>query len=169
MDLAPIRKKCTDFLKKYRYAALVLLIGIALMVLPSNKEDSKGELEVPVQEEPTQDSINEQLADILSKVDGAGNVQVLLSVQAGEETLYQTDDTVTVTGDSSSTEISTIILSNTDKAQTGLIRQVNPPIYLGAVVVCQGGGDPNVKLAITEAVSKVTGLGADRISVLKMK
>lgn len=167
MDVTPAIKKAADFLKKYRFAALVLLIGLGLMLLPAQEKDEET-TPLPTQSK-TEDSISDQLSDILSKVKGAGNVQVLLTVQAGEETLYQTDEAVEVTEQGSSTQVSTIILSNTDKEQTGLVRQVNPPIYLGAVVVCQGGDDPTVKLAITEAVSKVTGLGADRISVLKMK
>ena len=40
---------------------------------------------------------------------------------------------------------------------------------MGAIVVCQGGDNATVRLAIIEAVSNVTGLGADKISVLKMK
>ena len=43
------------------------------------------------------------------------------------------------------------------------------PTYLGAVIVCQGGDSPTVKLAIVEAVSNATGLSADKITVLKMK
>ena len=127
----------------------------------------KKDLQVHTEEKTV--SINDQLSDILSKVKGAGDVQVLLTVQAGEETRYQLDEVTEVTEQGSSTKVSTIILSNMDKQQAGLVRQVIPPIYKGAVVVCQGGDDPSVKLAITEAVSKVTGLGADRISVLKMK
>ena len=34
-----------------------------------------------------------------------------------------------------------------------------------AVVVCPGGGDPQVRLRLVEAVSALTGLGSDRISV----
>ena len=169
MDVAPTMKKAADFLKKYRFAALVLLIGLALMLLPSRKESENSASTQTAETTEAEPSINAQLVDILSKVQGAGNVQVLLTIRAGEETLYQTDNTVEVTGEDSSTQVSTVILSNTDKAQTGLVRQVNPPTYLGALIVCQGGDDPLVKLAITEAVSKVTGLGADRISVLKMK
>jgi len=40
---------------------------------------------------------------------------------------------------------------------------------MGAVIVCQGADDPQVRLSIVDAVSKVTGLGSDKISVLKMK
>ena len=37
------------------------------------------------------------------------------------------------------------------------------------LIVCEGGDDANVRLSIVDAVSKITGLGADRISVLKMR
>jgi stage III sporulation protein AG len=63
----------------------------------------------------------------------------------------------------------TVIITDSSRNESGLIRQVNPPVYLGAIVLCQGGDRPSVRLAIVDAVSKVTGLGADRISVLKMK
>jgi hypothetical protein len=42
-------------------------------------------------------------------------------------------------------------------------------VYQGAVVLCQGAADAAVRLAVVEAVSKATGLGADKICVLKMK
>ena len=34
-----------------------------------------------------------------------------------------------------------------------------------ALVVCPGGGDPAVQLRLLEAVSALTGLGSDRISI----
>ena len=60
-------------------------------------------------------------------------------------------------------------MTDGQRGQTGLVRQVLPATYRGAVVVCQGADDPRIRLAIVEAVSMATGLGADRISVLKMK
>jgi len=42
-------------------------------------------------------------------------------------------------------------------------------LYRGAVVVCQGGDNASVRLAVVEAVSNATGLTSDRITVLKMK
>ena len=43
------------------------------------------------------------------------------------------------------------------------------PSYQGAVVVCEGAGDAAVRLALTEAVSALTGLSADRISIVQWK
>ena len=39
----------------------------------------------------------------------------------------------------------------------------------GALVVAQGSDDPRVKLALSEGVSALTGLGADQISICKGK
>ena len=40
-------------------------------------------------------------------------------------------------------------------------------ILIGAVVVCQGAGSSGVRLAVTEAVAALTGLPADRITVVQ--
>lgn len=80
--------------------------------------------------------------------------------------LYQTD---TQTDSSGSVRIDTVLVSDSNREETGLLRQIKPPVYLGAVVVCQGADSSSVRLSITEAVSKITGLGADCIVVLKMK
>ena len=39
----------------------------------------------------------------------------------------------------------------------------------GAVVVCTGGDSPTARYLVTNAVSAYTGLGSDKITVMKMK
>ena len=162
-------KKMTDFVKsvaaKYKYAAIVLLVGIALLLLPQRKTTDTVAAEVATQPVTSQHLKQEALAEILQTIDGAGKVQVLLSVAQGEETLYQTDSDAS----GESVKIETVILSDSQRGEHGLVRGVNPPVYLGAIVVCQGADSPAVKLAVTQAVTKITGLGADNVCVLKMK
>lgn len=169
MDVASLSKKLTEFLKKYRFAVLVLIIGVFLMLLPGKEAKVEEEITETIPEIPTQWSTSEQLSDILSKIDGAGNVEVMLTVGVGEEILYQTDTDTSQNGESISTQIKTVHITSADKDESGLIRQINPPRYLGAIVVCQGADSPQVQFAIVDAVMKITGLGSDRISVLKMK
>lgn len=168
MDIGKLQTKVVEFLKKYRYAVLVLVIGLVLMAVPihSNKEV---ESPTATSEPEAQISVSDQLAAVLSQIRGAGKVEVMLTVAAGEETVYQTDEDTSITEDSSSVRKDTVTVTDAQRDQTGLIRQINPPKYLGAVIVCQGADSPAVKLAIVDAVSKVTGLGADRICVVKMK
>ena len=43
--------------------------------------------------------------------------------------------------------------------------QTVAPQFRGALVVCPGGEDPQVRLKLIGAVAALTGLGSDRISV----
>ena len=151
----------TDFVKKYRYVVLVLLAGIILMCLPGKARETQTESTVHTTQEVTDTA--RELEQILSHVKGAGKVRVMLTRAQGERTIYQTNRS----GDGSSMD--TVVITGSDRTQQGLVRQIDPPVYLGAVIVCQGGDDPAVRLAIVDAVSDATGLGADKISVLKMK
>ncbi len=168
MDHIALSAKVKDIFKKYRYALLILLLGVGLMLWPSGKGEKQTEKTPPVPQAEVEADMEKRLEEILGQIQGAGRVRVLLSVGRGEQTLYQSDTDVT-SGENGSTRTDTVIVSGSDRAQQGLVQQVNPPSYLGAVVVCQGADHAAVRLAIVEAVASVTGLGADRISVLKMK
>lgn len=164
MEVKDLISKISALVTKYRYAAIILLIGILLMLIPSG---SKNEL-IPTETvipETTEQTAEDKLGNILSKIQGAGKVEVILSFASGAETLYH-GNTET---DGTSVRSDTVIVSDSDKNQSALITRIDPPVYLGAIVVCQGADSASVRLAIVDAVSKYTGLGADRISVLKMK
>lgn len=148
--------------RKYRYVALILLAGLFLMAIPEKEATTIRETKPEVTQEPT---LEQRLEEILSRIKGAGKVQVLLTEDRGEEYLYQTD---TDTGNEDFRE-KTVIISDSGREEQGLLRQTLPPEYLGAIIVCQGGDRPTVKLAIVEAVMDVTGLTSQQITVLKMK
>lgn len=164
MDWIAFKEKLQQWLGKYRYVLLVLFVGIVLMLLPARQE-SRTEVQ-PTENTVTQkQDIREELVSILSQIEGVGEVKVMLTIATGEETLYQSDTEITDT----TSRIETVIVTDVNRAEIGLIQKVNPPKYLGAIVVCKGAGNAAVRLAVVEAVSRVTGLGADQISVLKMK
>ncbi len=148
-------KKATELLMKYRWAVLILFLGIVLMLIPTSSEPKQAPVEST---EPTQrESLGEELNAILSQIKGVGKVQVLLTVDTGSNTVYQTDGE------------DTVIVTDGNRVQNGLVQRVESPAYRGAVVVCQGADSPMVRLSIVEAVSSVTGLSSDKITVLKMK
>lgn len=153
--------------KQYRYVVLVLLIGVGLMLIPSG-EDAEAVTQ-PQPEDAAVPSMEERLASILSQIDGVGRTSVLLTIAAGAETLYEQDEDSTTGADSATHRVETILVTGSDREEKGLIRQINPPIYQGAIIICQGGDSPAIRLAVVDAVSKATGLTADKITVLKMK
>lgn len=165
MELKLQPKQWFKLLEKYKYLVLVVLIGVVLMLLPT-QSGSKEETAQQRTEQRQESNISQQLADILGKINGVGKVEVMLTQASGEQTIYQTDDSA---GDSGSGRQDTVIITDQNRGQSGLVLQVNAPKYRGAIVVCQGADSATVRLAVVDAVSKVTGLDSSRISVVKMK
>ena len=168
MDTVAVKKKLAEFIRKYRCVVLVLAIGLVFMIFPGRKEQDKTMQTQTEVTEKSQPDITDELTKILSQIEGAGKVQVMLTVSVGQTTVYQFDEDV-AHGDSGSIHRDTVIITDGNRAQSGLIERVDPPKYQGAIVVCDGADRTAVRYSMIEAVSKVTGLSTDRISVLKMK
>lgn len=161
-------KRVRELLNKYKYALLILAVGLLLMLLPQQSATVTEKTEPTEAAEQIQ-TMEQLLQDILQQVDGAGEVAVLLSEQEGEQTIYQTDTQTDTDEGSSSNRAETVIVTNADRDESGLVLRRDPPKYQGAVIVCQGADRADVRLAIVEAVQCATGLGANQICVVKMK
>ncbi len=167
MAIKALAEKIKAFSSKFKYALIILLVGIGLLLLPEKKQQ---EVQNLTDVKPESQNIQlDALTKILQSVEGAGDVQVLLSVATGEETIYQTNQDTSTSTAGNTARFETVIITDSQRNEAGLITQVNPPVYLGAIVVCQGADSPTVRLALTQAVAKITGLGTDNICILKMK
>ena len=155
------------FFRKYKWMLVLLIVGILILVTPE-KSNTEHKADEPVQVH--QDiSLQQELENLLSQMENAGKVKVLLSVARDAETLYYTDSEKRKTDTSEEISSETVLITDSDRNQTGLIRRIDPPVYLGAVVLCQGAGSAQVRLAVVDAVATATGLTSDKISVWKMK
>lgn len=166
MDTVEYKVTPLEFLKKYRLVFFVLLIGVFLMLMPEKKQT--------VQENPTPTiaenrDLETDLAYILSKIDGAGKTEVLLTESVGEQTYYQANEDISSSDHGKDQRTDTVLVTNSAREETGLVRRTDPPIYRGAIILCQGAANAQVRLSIVEAVANATGLSTDKITVLKMK
>ena len=89
-------EKLKDILKKYRFAVLVALAGVVLMLLPAGKQeieaaDTAGE-EMSFSLEETE----RRMAEVLSAMDGVGRVQVMLTLHSGETLSLAEDSSATL-------------------------------------------------------------------------
>lgn len=167
MDSVNWKERLSTLLSRYKYVCIVVLAGLVLMSIPSREADETTAQPETVSQIPQ--DMSAQLEQILSVIDGVGKVRVLLTEAEGERTQYVYDEDRDQSGESSSLRRDTVIISDSERADRGLVEQVNPPIYLGAIIVCEGGDNPSVQLNVINAVSNATGLSTDRITVLKMK
>ena len=160
MDMESGKEQIIRSVKKYQYVLWVVLLGIFLMLLPQKQESP--EREIPAETEAAL-TLEEELSAMLSKISGVGKAEVLLTELSGSSTIYQTD-TAQNQGNSD-----TVIVMDRNREEQGLVKQVLPPVYKGALVVCQGADSASVRLSVVDAVKSVTGLSSDCITVLKMK
>lgn len=158
--------------KKYRYPALILLLGVALLLLPSGKGTEKTDTGMDAAE--TTEALF-SLADftrdaeaLLSKISGAGKVRLLLTLDSDGARRYQLNTAQSQKGEELQMEQETVLLKEGSNEVPVSIQQ-EFPTFRGAVVVCQGAQNPKVILGIKEAMSSLTGLGMDKITVLKME
>ena len=165
MEATAPKQRINALFGKYKYPMLVALVGLGLMLLPSEQEP----LEPVEPPRAVESSLEEKLEALLGRIEGAGQVSVLLTEKEGSQTLYQTDSQTDADESGSRRTDDTVLIEDENRTESGLVRQTLGPVYRGAVILCQGADDPSVKLAVVEAVRCVTGLGADQISVQKMK
>lgn len=165
-------KKLREFVQKYRLAFLVLAAGVLLLLWPgggtSTVRAAREETGAPGPEFDLE-ALEVKLARVLSKIDGAGEVSVVLTVKDGVEQVYAADGSWSQDGSGREERRETVVISTGSGTEEVVPVQQRYPAFQGAVVVCQGGGSAEVRLLVTQAVAALTGLGADRISVCKSK
>ena len=154
-------------LQPFRYPLLVLCLGVLLLLIPDKKVSSAVN-NLPESEQEVNLDLEERLEFLLSQIDGAGKVNVLLSLERGSETVYQYDSQRSIRGDEEEFETETVLISEDGREEPVVIRTIYPT-YKGALIVCQGADSAAVRLNIVQAVSSLTGLGSDKITVVKMK
>ena len=138
-------KKMFDSDKIRRIIIIAGIVGIALIFLSSYIDfgsfaNQKEEEEFSVTTYSTE--IQSDLQSVISKIEGAGQTQVLLTMENSVEYVYL---------DNSTTETKEI-----------------EPVIRGVLVVCEGGDDPVVIERVTEAVTKALDISTAKVCITKL-
>jgi stage III sporulation protein AG len=125
--------------------------------------------------------LEERLAEILSLVEGAGRVNVLLHTSRGPQRVYALDETrdesETIEKDgeggersqrTSRTASSHVTLNRREGGQEPLILYENAPRIEGVIIVAEGGSDIFVRDALKRATSSLLGVAIHNVTVLPM-
>ena len=150
------RSGLSSRLKKYKWVGLVLLVGLLLLAWPAGKENQAG---TAAETPQTFDlaATEARLSEALSQIRGAGEVTVVLTLAGGpRQVLAQDVDQATERGQE---RRETVVVSRGSGGQEAVAVQEVSPEYQGALLVCPGGGDPTVRLQLTQAVAALTAHG----------
>ena len=164
------RKKPLSVLKwlaTYKYVILAVLLGVLLLLLPDGKAASDEENAERLADFD-RTAVQREMEDILSAIDGAGRLRLMLTVGGGGELELAQDRALTQKDGAGeySDKTETVVLGSGSGAEV-VVTQSRYPDFVGALVVCEGGGSAAVRLEITQALCVLTGLPSDKISVIK--
>lgn len=152
---------------RYKYAALVVLIGAGLLLWPSGKTAE----EKQAAQTPESRDVQGEMEDILGTISGVGQVRVMLTQESDGQRQLAQDSELSYSGETAApsdySRRSETVLVDEGSGDQVVVTETRSPTYRGALVVCQGADRAEVRLAVTEAVASLTGLSADRITVAK--
>lgn len=160
---------------RYKFALIAAAAGLLLLLWPSQARGTAQDAQEEISAVPVSDvgEVEEKLASLLSMIEGAGEVRVMLSLRTQGEWVYADEEKLSsdVGSDTKRTESQTqyVVLRDSGGGERLVPVCQNAAQYRGALVVSRGAGNATVRLALTEAVKAVTGLSSDRITVVKMK
>ena len=164
-------EKLISYVKKYRYVALVVLAGVVLMLLPSGKGEQQTSSDQPVNvsEAYSLAETEKRLEQLLGRIRGVGQVQVMLTLKSGSSLQLAENRSTSLRDTENRQDRDVVTLNRGSGYEDVVVTEQTYPVYQGAVVVCQGAGDSGVNLAVIQAVSVLTGLGSDKITVVQWK
>ncbi len=161
-------KRLLEALNRYKYVLLIGALGAALLLWPGKSEASKsdgGTVSAISTAAPA--DLENAMEEILERMDGVGQADVLLTLQSGSELVLAQDNTLRYSGSVQAPddyERTSEVVTNAGTNGV-VVTQEKYPLYRGALIVCDGGGNDKIRLKVAEAVSALTGLGMDRIAV----
>lgn len=165
------KEKLISYVKKYKYVALVVLAGVVLMLLPSGKGEQQTVSDQPVNvsEAYSLAETEKRLEQLLGRIRGVGQVQVMLTLKSGSSLQLAENRSTSLRDAENRQDRDVVTLNRGSGYEDVVVTEQTYPVYQGAVVVCQGAGDSSVNLAVIQAVSVLTGLGSDKITVVQWK
>ncbi len=123
--------------------------------------------------------LEERLEELLSRVEGVGNVEVMIVLKSSEESVWRVDKDTSYSSTQESDagggtrlvqsqEISEkTILTDQNGSEGPLLEKRLYPEISGVAVIASGGGSPKVQAEISAAVEALFGVPSHKIKVLK--
>lgn len=188
--------KMQDFMQKIKEKKLkrsdwliLVLAGILILII-ALPTDTKGKKQAEEAKEniskenntmeASKDEIEQKLEDILEKIDGAGEVKVMITYQdsgtqvvekdknTSENSLEESDSTGGVRSTKEQQLQESTVYEEADAGNTPFVSKELRPKVEGILIVASGGDNQKVKQNISEAVLALFQVEAHRIKIVKM-
>jgi stage III sporulation protein AG len=144
-----------------------------------NTDDTKNVNEAD--EKNYEEAQKNDLKNILKKMDGVGDVEVMMSFESGEEKVpaydKSTQKSTTEENDTEGgkrvtnqdTDTSKTVMTSSNGDNEPFILTTYKPKLIGVIILAEGAENSKIKYEIQQAVSKLYNLSLDKVNVYSMK
>ena len=161
---------------------IILLVGLLMVVIAMPVSDIKSDQtqdEQQVQkaenasEDTYTDALETRLENALAKVEGVGNVKVMITLASSSEKVVEKDREMTSevqegeSGEKNTSSSETAVYANGNGEEMPYVKQELSPRIEGVLVIADGGDNAIVIENITEAVQALFGVDTHKIKVMK--
>lgn len=150
--------------KKLQMVIIAVLALLAFIIVFETFSSENKTEDVAMTVERYVDDLESRLSKTLRKVDGAGEVSVVLTVESGMQTVLASKTTTTKT-DSGTEIVETPIIVN---GKTVVLKELYPEIK-GVLIVAEGASNIQVLSKLQQATVSLLGVSANKIEILTMK
>lgn len=171
--------KIMDWIKKMKTNKnflIILSVGLAVLIaiiyfasfLTTNEKSSTKDDNINESFSTSEEYavyIENKLENVISQVKGAGNVDVIVTLEKGFEYVYLTEEETKTSASGITTTTTTVV---TVDGQPILIQE-NYPVIKGIVVVSSGASDVSVKMNILTLIQTVVEVESSKISIFTSK
>lgn len=126
--------------KNIKKAAILVAVGIILIFISSSLGGETAEKTSELTLDEYKARLEEDIASICSDVDGVGKCRVFITLERGEQNTYKGSSVI----------------------------ETKPPKVLGVTVVCRGADSDCVRGELTDMLTALFDIGANRVAILKL-
>ncbi len=172
---------------------IIAICGVVLVMLPSPDKKlksskqtettkSSGSQNIEISGDDYCEKLEKRLEDLISKIDGIGEVKVMITLKATEEKIVLTEVSYEK-NDENSTDSSGVVNTKnsykedrvvvyeegSDGNKVPYVTKENAPEIEGIAVIAEGGNNADNVLKISEIAQALFGISSHKISVIGMR
>ncbi len=167
------KEKLSGFVNSKNKNKIIIAVGVIGILLILLSEVNLGSGESKKDKNPDMDyasyvnSLNAELTELLSSIDGVGECRVMITLRNTSESVYAKNSDSS-SSDNSKSSSDEYVIYDSENGDSPILLKENFPDIEGVAIVCSGGDNIAVKEKVIKCVSALFNISSNRISVTKL-
>ena len=167
-------KSLYEKIKKVKHIEIYIAVGLAIILAiiyftslrPSSQQQATENDNLSANYSSSQEYVSyleNKLENVLAMVKGAGDVEVIITLEKGFEYIYLTDEETRTTSNGTIVTTSSVVMID----GSPILQEEIYPIIKGVVIVAQGASDVSVRMDMLSVLQTVIDIDNSKINIIE--